>query len=201
MLPSGPQARLCFATIGNLEGSMPFDGQNAALTIPDSLQAALIESGIEAVKPHVLDAHKAEELRRHPASWFYRRRGALQIARLVLLISILVAVLALGSVEHPLMGFLLALALLGAVVAQSTIPVRGPAVWRERAIDDLDAVHPAVWVSARRLQERLPQVSFRLAELIQDRVTLDPYLIAEYGNEQAVLGIWDGDRLIKPALQ
>jgi hypothetical protein len=29
--------------------------------------------------------------------------------------------------------------------------------------------------------------------------TLDPYLIAEY--EQAVLGIWEGDRIIAPAPQ
>ena len=49
---------------------MPFDGQNAALTLPDTLAAALIESGIDEVESHVLDAHKAEELRRHPASWF-----------------------------------------------------------------------------------------------------------------------------------
>jgi len=177
---------------------MPFDGQNAALTIPDSLRAALIESAVETIEPLVLDAHKAQELRRHPASWFYRNRVALQIARLVLMLSVFAAVLALASVEQPVMGLVLAVVLLGAVIAQSTIPVRGPAVWQERAIKDLGAVHPAVRASARRLQERLPGVSFRLGELIQDRVTLDPYLIAEYATERAVLGIWDDDRLISP---
>jgi hypothetical protein len=38
-----------------------------------------------------------------------------------------------------------------------------------------------------------------LGELIQDRITLDPYLVAEYGEDRAVLGIWDGDTLIAPA--
>ena len=178
---------------------MPFDGQNAALTIPDTLQAALIESGIETIEPHVLDAHKSEELRRHPASWFYRHRVALETARLVLLVSILFAVLALASVEQPVMGLVPAVTLLGAVVAHSMIPVRGPAIWRERAVNNLDAVHPAVRAAARHLQARVPGVSFRLGELIQDRVTLDPYLIAKYGNEHAVLGIWHGDQRISPA--
>ena len=59
---------------------MPFDGRTAALTIPNTLEAALTQSGIEPIDSRVLDAHKAEELRRHPAGWFYRHRVAVQIA-------------------------------------------------------------------------------------------------------------------------
>jgi hypothetical protein len=59
---------------------MPFDGRTAALTIPNTLAAALVQSGIEPVGAHVLDAHKAEELHRHPAGWFYRHRVTVQIA-------------------------------------------------------------------------------------------------------------------------
>ena len=66
---------------------MPFDGRTAALTIPNTLAAALTQSGIEPIDSRVLDAHKAEELRRHPAGWFYRHRVAVQIAILVLLIA------------------------------------------------------------------------------------------------------------------
>ena len=51
----------------DLEGSMPFDGQNAALTLPDTLTAALTEGAVETVEPHVLDAHKAHEQQRYPA--------------------------------------------------------------------------------------------------------------------------------------
>src|SRR5262249_42052567 len=104
----------------------------------------------------------------------------------------------LACVEHPVIGLVLAVMLAGVVLAHSTIPVRGPAVWQERAINNLDSVHAAVRVSAQRLQERLPGVRFRLGELIQDRVTLDPYLLVEYGTERAVLGIWDEDGLISP---
>ena len=57
-------------------------------------------------------------------------------------------------------------------------------------------VHPVIRESALRLQEKLPGVKFKLGELIQDRVTLDPHLIAEYDGEQAVLGIWEGEKLI-----
>jgi hypothetical protein len=175
---------------------MPFDGRTAALTIPNTLAAALTQSGIKPIGSHVLDAHKAEELRRHPACWFYRHRVAVQIATLVLLIAVLVGVLALASLEHPVVGFAAAVILLGAVIAQSALPVRGPALWQERTIHDLGTVHPLLRDSARRLRRRLPSVSFTLGELIQDRITLDPYLIAAYGEDRAVLGIWDGDTLI-----
>jgi hypothetical protein len=176
---------------------MPFDGRTAALTIPNTLEAALIQSGIEPIDSRVLDAHKAEELRRHPAGWFYRHRVAVQIAILVLLIAVLVGVLALAS-EDPVVGFAAAVTLLGALIAQSALPVRGPALWQERTINDLGTVHPLLRDSARRLRRHLPGVSFTLGELIQDRITLDPYLIAEYGGDRAVLGIWDGDTLIAP---
>jgi len=176
---------------------MPFDGRTAALTIPNMLEAALAQSGIEPIGAHVLDAHKAEELRRHPAGWLYRHRVAVQIAILVLLITVLVGVLALAS-EHPVAGFAAVVTLLGALIAQSALPVRGPALWQDRTINDLGTVHPLLRDSARRLQQHLPGVSFTLGELIQDRITLDPYLVAEYGEDRAVIGIWDGDTLIAP---
>ena len=65
-------------------------------------------------------------------------------------------------------------------------------------IYQLDTVHPKIRQSAACLQEWLPGLSFKLGELVQDRVVLDPYLIAEYRDEWAVLGIWDGQRIIAP---
>ena len=59
---------------------MPFDGRTAALTIPNTLEAALAQSGIEPIGAHVLDAHKVKELHRHPAGgvigteWRFRLR-------------------------------------------------------------------------------------------------------------------------------
>jgi hypothetical protein len=178
---------------------MPFDGQNAALVIPDGLEVALIESRIDTVESHILDAHKTEELRLHPAGWFYRHRVAVQITTITLLSAGTVGAFGLFIAVNMALGIWLLMLTLGLAIAQSTIPVRGPALWRERALDDLSAVHPNVRASAERLREHLPQISFRLGELIQDRATLDPYLVAEYGDEHAVLGIWNGDKLIAPA--
>ena len=102
-IPGGE--RVCVSPRSISEGSMPLDGQNIALAIPDTLRGALIESGIKTVEPHVIDAHKAEELRRHPANWLYRHRVALQIASLGLLFSISVG-LARALSRCPLAGSL-----------------------------------------------------------------------------------------------
>ena len=123
---------------------------------------------------------------------------AVQIASITLLSLGTVAGAGLFILINAALGVGLWLFTLAFAIAQSAITVRGPALWRERAIMNLDVVHPAIRAAARRLQKRLPGVSFQLGELTQDRVTLDPYLIAEYGNERAILGIWDGDRLISP---
>ena len=104
----------------------------------------------------------------------------------------------MASAQHEVFSLLIAIVPLSFIIAQSTVPVRGPAVWRERTIHDLSVTHPAIRRAAGRLQEHLPEVSFRLGELIQDRTTLDPYLVAEYRNQRVVLGIWDGERLIAP---
>ena len=50
--------------------------------------------------------------------------------------------------------------------------------------------------AALRLQRRLPGVGFIEGELFQERVRLDPYLVAEYGDARVVLAIWDEDRVI-----
>jgi hypothetical protein len=100
-------------------------------------------------------------------------------------------------VVHPVAGVSVGIATLAfAAIAQSFAPVRGPALWRERAINELSAIHPVVRDAALRLQAQLPEVKFRLGELIQERTTLDPYLITEYQGELAVLGIWDDAKLV-----
>jgi hypothetical protein len=179
---------------------MPFDGRNAILATRQSLVAPMFASRIEPVDPDVLVQHKADELRRHPAGWFYRHSVAVQITTLVLLLAGTVASFAVAFAMHPAMGIGAGLAILALATVQSAVPVRGPALWRERTINELGAVHPIVRDSALRLQEQLPEVKFRLGELIQDRTTLDPYLIAEYRGERAVLGIWDDATLIAPTV-
>lgn len=78
------------------------------------------------------------------------------------------------------------------------VPIKGPAQWRERVIFDLreHQAPAAIREAALRLQDRLPEIRLVVGELVQDRVTLDPYLLAEHGDARAVLGIWDGDQVI-----
>lgn len=178
---------------------MPFDGR-VALVIRDDLELALLECGFETVDPAALDAHKAAEIEKHPAGWLYRHRSAIQVTSVALLIAGAVAAFAMASAQHEGFSLLVALVPLCFIIALSTVPVRGPAFWREQAIYDLSVVHPAVQRAAQRLQDLLPEVRYILGELIQDRTMLDPYLIAEYRNERVVLGIWEGERLIAPPM-
>ena len=175
---------------------MPFDGRNAILASRPTLAAAMLVSRIEPIDPQMLDRHKADELRRYPAGWFYRHRVAVQIATLVLLLAGTLASFTVALVIHPAVGIGAGLVVLASAISQSAVPVRGPALWMERAVTELNPVHPIIRESALRLQEQLPEVKFRLGELIQDRTTLDPYLVVEYQNERAVLGIWNGEQLI-----
>ncbi len=45
-------------------------------------------------------------------------------------------------------------------------------------------------------KREFPPARLILGELRQDTVVLDPYLIAEYGDDRVVLGIWDGAEVI-----
>jgi len=93
-------------------------------------------------------------------------------------------------------GFVAGLAMFGLGSSALFFPVKGPARWRERPTEDLNEVPAVIRQSAEQLQRRLPGVGFVAGELYQERVRLDPYLVAEYGNARVVLGIWDGDQVI-----
>ena len=72
--------------------------------------------------------------------------------------------------------------------------MRGPAHWEERSVPD--TVHPQIADAARRLHAQSPNAKFRIGELFQDRIMLDPYLLAVSGDERLLLGIWNGKTVI-----
>jgi hypothetical protein len=175
---------------------MPFDGANFALLESEGLQAAVYASGLRPVDPCFVDRHKAEQIRRHPASWAYRHQQAVALAQVaVLLASVGLFVVLLSAHEVP-WGFVAGLALFGLGSSALFLPVKGPALWRERETVDLSDVPAEIRQSAEQLRDRLPGVGFVFGELYQEQVRLDPYLVAEYGAARVVLGIWDGDRII-----
>jgi len=176
---------------------MPFDGSNLApSSAQEVLEAALSASGLGRIDARRLDEHKMAQLRAHPPGWAYRHRGALISAQAILLLAGLTALI--GACAAGLHGYRLILccAPLASALSLPLIPFRGAAQWRESADPDLERVHPAIRRRALRLKEQLPEVDFQVGELFQDRIRLDPYLLADYRGAQTVLGIWDGDALI-----
>ena len=175
---------------------MPFDGANRASTAQALLEAALWAGGLRFIDPSTLEDYQAEQVRRHRPGWIYRHRGGVQLAQAVALMAGLVAFITLFSGDRYAWGVSIAVLTFVLAVAPMLLPVRGPARWKIRAAEDLATVPPEIRRAALRLRGQLPEVGFRLGELYQDRVNLDPYLVADYRGAQAVLGIWEGERLI-----
>lgn len=178
---------------------MPFDGANLALSAQDLLEAAASASGLRPIDPQLLHRHKAEQLRRHPAGWAYMHSGSIQLAQAIALLTGMIGVMTLFSAQEYPWGLGLGLATLAVAVLPILVPVRGPAKWVERWDAELREAHPAVREAALLLKDELPEVRFQVGELYQERIRLDPYLIAEYRGATIVLGIWDRDNLIAGA--
>ncbi len=178
---------------------MPFDGANLVLSAQEVLDSALSADGLEPVEPRLLARHMAEQVRRHPAGWAYRHQRAAELAQVAVLMAGVVAFIALFAANRVSWGSAAALTAFALGLLPLLAPVKGPARWRERSIDDLHEVPAMIREPALRLQGRLPEVSFVVGELYQDRIKLDPYLLAEYRDARAILGIWDGNRLIARA--
>lgn len=180
---------------------MPFDGANLVvedlvLSPQEILESALFRGGLKPVEPCVLARHMAEQIRRHPAGWAYRHQRAVELAQVAVLVAGVVSFVGLFSADRVVWGAAAALAAFGLGVLPMLAPTKGPARWRERGVDDLREVPAEIRERALRLQRRLPEIGYAVGELYQDRVRLDPYLLAEYGEARAILGIWDGDEVI-----
>jgi hypothetical protein len=175
---------------------MPLDGSHFVIPAQEMLEAAAKAAGIEPLSPEVLDRHKQEQLRRHPASLAYRHHRPIELALAIVLVSGVIGFFVLFSARLPIAGCAAGAIGLLAAVGPMLVPVRGPSRWRERAATDLLEVHPAVREKALQLKQHFPDADFVVGELFQDKVKLDPYLVAEFYGGRLVLGIWDGDRLI-----
>ncbi len=187
---------------------MPLDdlsGRGHSFLLTDApawgtLTGALANLGITPISLDELDRHRLAQVRAHPASFLYRHRW---IAPLLTVSSFGVSVAgaavvgtSVAAVSVILAGMLPALA--GIILASRK--VRGEAYWVERRLFERDLalakVPPAIGRIARTVKREFPPARLILGELRQDTVVLDPYLIAECGDERVVLGIWDGDQVI-----
>jgi hypothetical protein len=165
---------------------MPFDGTLQHLTVAD------------------LEAYKAAQLAAHPPSFLYRHRHAVintsGVSVVLLVLCFLMFIIAASFNLAPLvLCSLLGVCASGTVASVTMILmlacVRGDARWCEDTFLYLDEVKN-VPACVRRAARSLAADCFVVGTLVQDRVVLDPYLVAHVGCEPVVVGIWDGDEVI-----
>nr|WP_294506444.1 hypothetical protein [uncultured Rhodopila sp.] len=199
---------------------MPFDGLLQAYTVDRnrcSIDVLLASYGIEPVPEDVLEQHKAEEVRKNPASLFHRR-PALHKLLVLTSCSATIASIALFmscQMTPPSNAAIAALALVMASFMSMVelvlfTRVKRPASWQETPLDRNRAqtlLPPPVLDLLDRIDEGSSGVKFVVGTLYQEHVALDPYLIAEkYDHDsktttRSCLAIWDGDQIISIAKQ
>ena len=178
---------------------MPFDGATLVNSPRSLLQTAALASGLHPIDPSELERHRAEQLRKHPPGWLYQHSTAVQRFQMVLLMATPVMLALLLELDLKSLGAGLASLFVATAMAPAFLRIKGPAEWKERLEPRLRDVPPPIRAKAVQLKREVPQVRFFVGELFQDRIKLDPYLIAEYQGEYLVLGIWDGETVISSA--
>lgn len=174
---------------------MPFD----ALPVHQrSLADTIARCGITPIPMAELRAYKAEQLTKHPASRLFPYVQMLRWGFLTLCVGCLVWLSKFhgGEWVWPLSGLI---GLLGLIFADK-VRFKGPAYWTEYHIyDNHRSVPPDIQRLAEQVVSDLPSASIVIGILAQNRIVLDPYLVATYGDERVCLGIWDENRIIRIA--
>jgi len=169
---------------------MPFDSMSLDLATRVRL------AGVPVVPMDKLEAHKAEQLRLHPPGWLYLHREGVRFTLCATIAAGWAAVL-IGWVYAEPAGSMVGW---GWVVAPLFVSLslrsRGPAQWREKiGLGNLPATIGAR-ASAVAREIGVGRVTFVRGELIQNKVLLDPYLLAMTPDGCVCIGIWDGDTII-----
>ena len=194
---------------------MPLDalGGRSAVSLADFLT----ELGVTPIPMKDLEAHKAEQIRRHPPSLMRTPKPYVAVG--VTVLSGLLASRYAATGEIGLSTFVSACFLALAITAVLSllavmildvmrIKLRGNATWVERHAF-ADRMPDPVYKVMRHVRDRLPQARFIYGELIQRSQVLDPYLVVympidkhnllPWGGQRACLGIWDDDGIIRIA--
>ena len=183
---------------------MPFDAL-VAPPQPKLLSHVLAEHGVTPVGLEALAAHKQAQLERFAPSFWYRHQPVLPAA----LLGSVACMAATGGFAQrvlpdtsPVSGWLTLawMCVIAMLIGAGVFRVRAGSHWEERWV-------PAEWLAglgvpepiarlARDLTRQVPGTTLILGELKQEYVVLDPYLLIECDDEQACLGIWDGEQII-----
>lgn len=179
---------------------MPFDGTFA----PNSLEAAARLIGVTPIPMAELEAYKAAEIKKHPASWWWNHR---ELGRSITMFSCFTMMLGGFFVLHggaitALISAVIFVASTVILVGTSSFKAKGPANWLEfNGIASAMAGLPPVAIMslAYRVQDVVEDSHIVIGKLIQDSVNLDPYLLLCAGDERICLGIWDQKGIVRIA--
>jgi hypothetical protein len=179
---------------------------------PNTLAYHLRTLGIRPVPLAVLEAHKAEQLRLNPphvmatikpyaATFLVSTFGYLAQAKFLCQANLDVVTIVMMTVAG-LITTLLAWVIITMAFSRYGWEMLGRAQWVDSAINiqgrSWSTPRPILTV-ALRLKECCPNVKFVQGDLIQNDISLDPYLIAELDGERICLGIWDGFKIVASA--
>ncbi len=72
----------------------------------------------------------------------------------------------------------------------------GPARWHTMSFKTTDDVHPLALEYVARIRAQNNHVRFEVADLLQNRYSLDPVLFAVLGDDRVPLLVWEGNKII-----
>ena len=196
---------------------MPLDATGARNIV--SLADVLTEIGVTPVPMKDLEAHKVDQVRRHPPSLFNTPKPyvALGVGTFALTLGLRLengVPLTLSGVTAACFSALavagLFLFCIALVLGSLGLKLKGRANWVERYSyrrSNDDPMPEAVREVKQYIANRLPDARFFYGELVQRAEVLDPYLVAEicgdtlspWAGQRACLGIWDDSGIIRIA--
>jgi hypothetical protein len=196
-------------------------GQEMPLDMQQTRLADLASwSGITPIPNQVLEQHKIAEVAKRPGSWWYHHpklascaaQLGILIAVLGGMISLMCAAINIGE-GHLLLAMTSVIVLAACITLGTVLTMRGiftiagmsiygPAEWQEHTFDRVPyglSVPEPIGKMARTILRSGNDLSVVYGKLVQNHVTVDPYLVIRRGDDQIVLGIWDADRIIHQA--
>lgn len=190
----------------------------------DMLQTRLSDlaawHGVIPVANEVLERHIDAELRKNRGSWWYHHerlanfcmRGGLLTSAVATGLSLWSCAFCLFAGQYTAARWSALLTVLFFLVGWTImrtgamslrgLDIKGPAQWIESDEDPRYVMAPApiLDVAMRLMRENTTgDMHLIKGRLMQNHITIDPYLVIRRGDDQIVLGIWDDHGIIHQA--
>lgn len=182
---------------------MPFDSNvgyaNSHVTVsPRTINDGVVAAGLKPISMDVLKRYKEEQVRKHPGNPLAQLSGQVMLlGGMTLMITFMViGLFFMTGLPSLLVGVILPLpTAIGYVILMDRVKVKRPAQWTESGF--YYGVPAKIDEALAKLISTGVVRGVRVGVLYQDKVALDPYLLAYDAYDNIVcLGIWDGDEII-----